>query len=166
MTPDSHSGGPGLKSRPLILLSRLGFPLSSSVPPRNIRVFPHIRPRPRHSTFFLIRCSRSCHVHCIVCVARINLIVTLFCVNTITVKAKVKQSHYRPGQALRAPGGWGSQISRLSAHKSANVVNPTHRPPLPPQEIFLVLISVRVWVDPRAIVRPEGLSQWKILITP
>jgi hypothetical protein len=35
-----------------------------------------------------------------------------------------------------------------------------------PQDIFLGLISVTIRADPRAIVRPEGLCQWKTPVTP
>jgi hypothetical protein len=51
---------------------------------------------------------------------------------------------WRLVQVLRPAGGWGAKVVSLK-----------HRPPLP-------VICVMGRVDPRAIVRPEGLSQWKI----
>jgi len=50
---------------------------------------------------------------------------------------------YMPGQALRVPEGSGSQISRQSTYEGGKVVGPMNRPPLLPQEILLVPISVR-----------------------
>jgi hypothetical protein len=85
--------------------------------------------------------------------------------NNFTTAEKVKLSRYRPGRPLaflevEAPEFLDNRhmnVVRLSALR-------TGRPY--PQEGFLVLISVRGWVDPRATMRPEGLSHWKIPVTP
>ena len=78
-----------------------------------------------------------------------------------SAKGRVKD-RVIPVKCLTVPDFWGSQISRQSPHEDGKFVSPTHRPPLPPQEILLVLISVRVWVEPRTTVRPERLYRWKI----
>jgi len=75
----------------------------------------------------------------------------------IKTPVKLQQSLYRSGQTLRVPGAWGSQISRQSVHDGVKAPATFTL-----QEILLVLIFVRSWVDSRAIVWPEGLCQWTI----
>jgi hypothetical protein len=60
---------------------------------------------------------------------------------------------YRPGQAHRAAGGSVGRHMRLAKLLALR----TGR--LSPQEIRLVVISVRGRLDTGAIVRPEGLCQ-------
>jgi hypothetical protein len=70
----------------------------------------------------------------------------------------VKQSYYSPGQALsvqkveaiRFQDNRHMKLLRLSDLRTDRLYT---------QEIFLVLISIRGRVKPRAIVRPEGLYQ-------
>jgi hypothetical protein len=77
---------------------------------------------------------------------------------TECVKVGLKQSHYRPGQAVRVPGVWGSQISRQSAHEGGKVVSPTHLPPLPAGNITGTHFCWR-------LSQPHGHNQWKISLT-
>jgi hypothetical protein len=64
-------------------------------------------------------------------------------------------------EALRVAGGWRSHIFRHSAHRWRQGCQPYEPVAFYPQERFLVLISVRGWVDPRAIVRLKGLGKFK-----
>jgi hypothetical protein len=63
-------------------------------------------------------------------------------------------------EALRVARGWGSHIFRHSATDVGKFFSSMRRPLFTLRK-FMVLISVGGWVDPRAIVRLEGLDKLK-----
>jgi hypothetical protein len=62
-------------------------------------------------------------------------------------------------EALRVVRGWGSHIFRYSTHRWRQGCQPYAPAAFYPPGRFLLLISVRGWVDSRAKVRLEGLKK-------
>jgi len=86
-----------------------------------------------------------------------NLILSKYLLTSVTAKQSLQKS----GQAQKVARVWDSQIS-VNRHKKVVRLLALFTGRFYPQQMFLVLISVRGWVDSRARVLPEGLYQWII----
>jgi hypothetical protein len=78
--------------------------------------------------------------------------------HSISIKVKGKVFPVQAVEALRLARGWGSHIFRHSSHRWRQGCQP--RPLFTPGK-SLVLITVGGWVNPRTIVRLEGLGKLK-----
>jgi hypothetical protein len=79
----------------------------------------------------------------------------------IILSCKGKVNPLQAVEGFRIARGWGSHIFRHSAHRCRQGCQPYAPAAFYPPRKFLVLISVRDWVDPRAILRLEELGKLK-----
>jgi hypothetical protein len=86
-------------------------------------------------------------------------VLMLFLIITVIIKRQFIP--IQAVEAFRIARVWGSHIFRHSIHRWRQVCQPYALAAFYPPGRFLVLISVRGRVDPRAIMRLEGLGQLK-----
>ena len=130
---------------------------------------PHLWRVGKASCPLLFKCITfaSVHTRCQLCLIDNSIpsirIAWLHCIQSPMWQYKeLKQSLYTPlgfleAEAPRFQYNRHMKVVRLAAVRTGHLYH---------QEIFLVLISVRGWVDHRIIVQLTRLCQWRILMKP